>query len=290
MIDDHPSIDLLVIGALAIDRIASATVPGGSVLYATEAAAAAGFRVAAATTCGAEATARAGLDRLAAAALTVKRHASPVTTRFSHEHHDDRRVLTLEARADPIDPAGDAIGELVARDRPPAILAAPIEAEISGALAARLRSLAPATYAAASIQGWLRCASDTGRVEAVTLGAVDVTVRRALAGFDLVVASEEDLMADGVDAAARLNRLRAWTGPRPDLVVTMGAAGALLDCRGERHVVRPPRVVRDVATVGAGDAFAAVLAAARGTGQPVLVAATSAAAMVTEILSARQAT
>jgi heat shock protein HslJ len=82
-------------------------------------------------------------------------------------------------------------------------------------------------------------------------------------------------------------RLRAWAGPRPELVVTAGTAGAWVDDghAAPRHV--PAKVVQDRHTIGAGDAFAAVLTARRGAGRDLWSAASEAATATARFLANR---
>ena len=289
MIDERRGVDVLVIGGLAVDRIGPAIVAGGSVLYASEAAAAAGLHVAAATVAGSEPAAVEGIRRLRAVCERVEVAAAPQTTRFLHEYRGVDRLLTLEARAAPLT-LSEGLVETMASWAPRAVLVAPIADEVPGDLAAAAAEIAPGAYTAASIQGWLRRPAADGRVEPIELADVDPSVRRAAAGYRLVVASQEDLAAEGLDADARLDRLRAWSGPRPDVIVTLGVEGAILDAGGDRRTIRPPRVIPDVPTVGAGDAFAAVVAGERGAGRPLEAASERAAEIVARLLEGRQAT
>ncbi len=77
--------------------------------------------------------------------------------------------------------------------------------------------------------------------------------------MDLVIGSSEDLRADGADALAQLQALRATLGDRPPLVVTDGAHGPWLDDgSGPRHLALGQQV-EGVSTIGAGDMFAAFM-------------------------------
>lgn len=290
MIEERHPVDLLVAGALAIDRIGTRTVAGGSVLYASEAVAAAGRSVVALTIGGGEPAAVDGLQRLAAMTTFVEHYGASQTTRFVHEPGGAERVLTLEARAERFDIGRHDPAGLVARWAPRALLLAPIFDEVDARFTRRLTELLPHAYAAASIQGWLRRQRGTGRVEPLPLDALDPALREALGALRLLVASQEDLAADGRDVHERLDRLRAWSGPGPELAVTMATAGAVLDGPRGRQRIRPPRVVEGVPTIGAGDAFAAVLAAERGAGNDLEAAALRAAAVVADLLAERQAT
>jgi sugar/nucleoside kinase (ribokinase family) len=78
-----------------------------------------------------------------------------------------------------------------------------------------------------------------------------------LSGFDLLVASREDLRAEATASSAQLTALRRVFGPRPELVVTDGVAGVWME--GEHLPV--PRRVDGVPSVGAGDVLAAFMLA-----------------------------
>jgi heat shock protein HslJ len=147
-----------------------------------------------------------------------------------------------------------------------------------------LRAVA-APIRAAGLQGWLRQTDVDGWVDRRPLSAVDEAVADALRGFALLVASVDELRGDaGPEAMARL---RAWAGPRPELVVTAGTAGAWVDDghAAPRHV--PAKVVQDRHTIGAGDAFAAVLTARRGAGRDLWSAASEAATATARFLANR---
>jgi sugar/nucleoside kinase (ribokinase family) len=114
--------------------------------------------------------------------------------------------------------------------------------------------------------------------------------------MDLLVVSREDLSASTESGSprAQLDALRAAFGPGPLLALTDGLAGAHLDLLGSRMVVPATQVIRDVPTVGAGDAFAALLSVtlAHGPGPVDLAgaanAARAAAAGVAAMLVRRQ--
>jgi sugar/nucleoside kinase (ribokinase family) len=111
----------------------------------------------------------------------------------------------------------------------------------------------------------------------------------ALGELALLVASREDLQADASDPRAQLESLRSAIGPGPILVVTDGVEGAWFSTRDETgHVSVPFRVDR-VATVGAGDAYAAILAVRLAAASvPLRDAMADAALAAAEILAARR--
>jgi sugar/nucleoside kinase (ribokinase family) len=289
MIVEHPPADLLVVGALAVDRIGKTLVPGGSVLYAAEAAAAAGWRVDAIATCGRDPVAAAGVARLRAAAVAVEAAIGRQTTTFAHRERGAERVSRLLLRGDPIDPESPAVGRVTAA-APRAVLIAPISDEVSPALAERIADNAPDATRVVALQGWVRRVRVRRAVGTVALGELEPRLRAVAARLDAVVASEFDLGAERGSAATRLARLREWCGPGPAVALTMGRRGALLDIGGGSHHVAPPRVIDGASTIGAGDVFAAILAVEMGAGSDVVAAATRAAAVVCELLAARQAT
>jgi sugar/nucleoside kinase (ribokinase family) len=116
------------------------------------------------------------------------------------------------------------------------------------------------------------------------LSDVDPADADRLRGLGLLLASVDELRGDSGDEG--LGRLRAWAGAGPELVVTAGAAGAWFDDGQVRGHV-PADVVQGRHTVGAGDAFAAVLVAGRGAGQPLEQATAAAAAATARFLATR---
>jgi heat shock protein HslJ len=268
-------VDLLVIGGLTIDVLEGREVAGGAARYATEAAVAAGLRVALHTVAGPEQVAQSELSRLAAQAVVIV-HPAPTSIVFEHHgRHDDRR-LRLRSGTEPMripDP-----GRL-----PPAraVLFAPVAGEVGvdaiRAITAPLR--------AAGLQGWLRQTDTGGWVSRVPLSTLDETLATSLRSLDLLMASVDELRGD--DGLAAVGRLRAWAGAGPELVVTAGAAGAWADDGGgsPRHVAA--EVVANRHTIGAGDAFAAVLAAERGAGLDLHAATTAAARATARYLANR---
>ncbi|WP_149181621.1 ribokinase [Streptomyces sp. TRM49041] len=107
-----------------------------------------------------------------------------------------------------------------------------------------------------------------------------------LALTDLLVPNEHEAaeltgVADPRTAAEELLR------DVPEVVVTLGAAGALYAARGARPVTVPARRARAVDTTAAGDTFVGALAVALGEGRPVPDALTWASAAAS--LSVRRA-
>jgi heat shock protein HslJ len=264
--DPEAPVDLLIVGGLTIDVLDGREVAGGAARYATEAAVAAGLRVALYTVAGPEPVIRSELTRLSEQAVVVVHPASTSIVFEHHGPHDDRR-LRLRSGTEQIRLPGRL-------PRARAVLFAPVAGEVTvdaiQAISAPLR--------AAGLQGWLRQTDAGGWVTRVRLSAMDETLAASLRSLDLLLASVDELR--GSDGSAAVGRLRAWAGAGPELVVTAGVAGAWVDAGGgsPRHV--PAEVVANRHTIGAGDAFAAVLAAKRGAGLD-LHAATAAAAQAT---------
>ncbi|MEX0630098.1 MAG: PfkB family carbohydrate kinase [Chloroflexota bacterium] len=282
MTDDIPPaggpipVDLLIIGGITVDDLLGwGEAAGGAARYATEAALAAGLRVTLHTVAGDEPVVREALDGLAAQADVIS-HPAPSSIRFEHHGTDDARRLRLRGVTDPI--------PLPEPDRFPvaaAVLFAPVAGEVSADAVQAVR----APFRAASLQGWLRRPDLDGWVMTRPLAELEPGLAGALRGLDLLIASREDLAA--LDGPGALAQLRAWAGPRTQLVVTAGTEGAWLDDGvGPASHVRA-EVVAARNTIGAGDAFAAVLVARRGAGRALRDAAEDAASATTAYLGNR---
>ncbi len=272
-----PGLDLLVVGALTVDRFADGSLaPGGSVLHATRAAAGAGYRVAVVTVAGTEPEARAGTDELAAISEVQAAQATGTLT-FRHAETAAGRRLWLEVAATPLATAPN-------RSQPAAVLYAPVADELGPELGGQEYA---GTVSGAILQGWLRALAPGEEVRPLPVAALTDALVARLARCTVLIASREDLLADADLPEAQLDALRRVMGDAPALIVTDATAGAWIDAGGERTLVGVPRVVRDVPMVGAGDAYAALLLGALGRGRDLLGAARDAAAGVAEMLAAR---
>jgi sugar/nucleoside kinase (ribokinase family) len=241
--------DLLVIGALTIDRFADgSSSPGGSVMHIATAAAACGMGVSVITVAGPEPQAQAGLDELGGLAVRVELTAADATATFIHRESPAGRRLWLERRGGPI-----RLPDL-GRVTPEAILLAPIADEVATEDLARL---GPGPTRGAILQGFLRSIAADGEVRPIRLSGLAPGVVTVLSQFDLLVASREDLRGEATEPTDQLASLRRLIGPRPALVVTDGVRGAWIE--GEH--LPAPRVVEGVPSVGAGDIFAALMLA-----------------------------
>jgi sugar/nucleoside kinase (ribokinase family) len=239
--------DLLVIGGLTIDRFADgSSAPGGSVLHIARAAARRGVRVSVVTAAGPEPEARAGIDELGPAAASVDW--GDATATFVHRDSLEGRHLRRERAGGPISTTG--VDARHAR----AILAASIADEVT---ADDLKRLGAAATRGAILQGFLRSFAADGELRPLPLSALHPELVAELRRFDLLVASREDLRGEAAEPSDQLTALRRVFGPRPQLVVTDGVAGAWM----EREHLPVPRRVDGVPSVGAGDVFAAFMLA-----------------------------
>ena len=271
-------LDLLVVGALTIDRpAAGAAASGGSVLYAARAASAAGLRVGVVTVAGDEPEAADGLRELALLGL-LHRELAPATLSFAIDDASGTRRLLLETPASALGCPARAIA-------PRAVLYAPVADELRSGFGGQEYAGA---LTAAALQGWLRSLEPGCEVHPLPLSALPQPLVGRLAACDLLLASREDLQAVAAEPGAQLDALRRSFGQHAVLVVTNGAAGAWLDVAGRRTRCAPPFVVSDTSTVGSGDTFAAIMTAELGRGLSPEAASTNAAMAVVEMLTARR--
>lgn len=253
-------LDLLVVGGLTIDRFADdRLVPGGSVLHATRAAADAGLVTAAITVAGDEPTAREGIEELRRRTAEVELRPAAETIRFRHREAATGRRLWLECSGGSIQPGSDAGGPPRAR----AVLYAPVAAEIGvTVLGSVLGAGRRRPVLGAILQGWLRRANRDREILPIAPAALADDLVAALARFDLLVASREDLLAVEGRPERQLLALRSRVGDGPILVVTDGPEGVWLgDGASAPHHLPAPWRVGGVPMVGAGDAFAALFVA-----------------------------
>ncbi len=273
-------VDLLVVGGLALDRFPDGDLrAGGAVLHAARALRLAGGSVGSIVSAGPEPAAQVALGELAASG-PVRLHAGAVSIRFAIDEHGPGRCLVLEQRGDRLRVTGPEIAAFSAR----AVLLAPIASELGPSTVAATRGV---LLRAAALQGWLRALRVGHAVRPLGLDRLSATLVGELSQLDALVTSLEDL-GSPPDPSAALNALRRRFGTRPLLVVTHGAAGAWLDLPAEGRLQVPaPRVVEGVSTVGAGDAFAAILAFELGHGRHPQEAACTAAQQVVNLLASR---
>jgi ribokinase len=270
--------DLLVVGGLSIDRFPDgSTAPGGSVLHAARAVAATGGRVATIALAGIEPEAQEALAELADLGPCLVRR-TRATIRFAIEERASGRSLVLEAAGGRLEVAADEIG----RSGAAAVLLAPIAGELD---AAALRAARGVPVRVAALQGWLRVLNPGVEVSPLELRALAVDLVAELSHFTALVASVEDLDVAASSPDTQLDALRDRVGAGPALIITDGANGARLDLPGSGRLdVSAPRRLDEARTVGAGDAFAGLLAVALGRGVDLPAAAKDAAAGVTRLL------
>jgi sugar/nucleoside kinase (ribokinase family) len=273
--------DLLIVGGLAVDRVVDGSrLAGGSVLHAARAVAAAGWSVATITAAGPEPEAAAAVAELGA--LGPSSVASlPASIRFAIHHDSQGRRLVLEAASGNLALLAAEVTALGART----VLLAPIAGELS-ALAVGACATVPVRVAA--VQGWLRHLAPGEEARALPLGSLGAELSAALAELDALVASHEDLAAVASQPPRQLELMRAYFGPRPILVVTAGPDGAWLDdpATGIRHLPVARRL-DGAFSIGAGDAFAALLAVGLGAGLDPPAAASAAMIETGDFLAAR---
>lgn len=257
MTPDSPGLDLLVVGALTIDRFADGTAAaGGSVLHISRAAAPRGLRLGVVTAAGPEPEAVAALAELRELAALVDSSQQPATTSFRHRDTPEGRRLWLGRRGDPVRPSSETRDEVKAN----ALLFAPIAGEVPG----EVLGWGVGRARGAILQGWLRSLEEGEEVDPLPLAAMPRAVIEALGALELLVASREDLLAEGADPRGQLRALRHAVGPGPTLVVTDGADGAWIDVPTPTRVADPihvavPRRVEGVSSVGAGDVLTAFI-------------------------------
>ena len=253
--------DYIAIGHLTIDRVSDGGLLGGSVLYASLAAARFGARAAVVTRGDLDlldARQRAELDAISQE-VEIAAQAGDAITTFTNRDIAGRREQTLHAWAGPLDLTGMPTNWRSAA----AVHLAPVAQEIDvrqiGRLAPRLLGATP--------QGWMRSwAPDRlGTIHASSLRLPREVVSRLDA---LVLSSDEAVRArDAVEQVSRQGLV----------VVTRGAHGATVIDRGRRFDA-PHYQLRPIDTTGAGDVFAGVLFAARALGESTMASLRYAAA------------
>lgn len=238
-------------------------------LHATRAAARARASITVVTAAGAEPEAQDGLRELRDMATVVLEEV-PHTLVFEHDEQAGRRRLKLlgNVRLRP------DVRQLQ-RMRPRAMLLAPVGGELDPMALGMIDEAVEVRVRVAALQGWLRRREADGRVTPTDLGDLPQAVLAGLRNCDVVIVSHEDLGRDESepDAAAALD-VRRWL-PGPGVLVTWGDAGYVRADAGAREpmVVRRRAVVEGASTVGAGDAFAAVVAIQLAKGASLSVAA-----------------
>jgi len=260
--------NLAVVGSLALDRVGGGPPRvGGCPFYAARALHVLGAPALVVAKCAAP-------DRpllmppLIGLGLPVRWQDSSATAAFSMDYNGDRRLMTVDAVADPWTPdqvrlPGTRwvhVGPLARTDFPPETLAA----------------LAKGRRLSLDGQGLVR----PGRIGPLELDAdYDPDLLRSVSILKLAE-EEAELLVEGLDERA-LGRLGV-----PEIVVTLGHRGCIVFADGIAELVRA-RPVSSADPTGAGDAFAAAYLAARSHGNPPAAAARRAAALVADVLAGR---
>ncbi|TMB82038.1 MAG: hypothetical protein E6J39_09715 [Chloroflexi bacterium] len=272
------SLDLLVVGALTIDRFPDGSAaPGGTVLHAARAAARARASVGVVTAAGPEREAQDGLRELGRIA-ELQVEGLPETLVFHHDEREGPRRLLLygsvRLRPDP--------GPLQ-RLHPRALLLAPVAGELDATALATVDESIEARVRVAALQGWLRTRDSEGRVTPLDASDLSHAILAELRNCDAVVASHEDLgrTERHPTAAAGIALRNLLAGPA--LLITWGGAGYVRSEAGTREptvVGRRTAIAGVAATTGAGDAFAAIVAIHLARGASLAAAARAADAAV----------
>jgi sugar/nucleoside kinase (ribokinase family) len=262
-----------IVGSLTVDRVGGGTPRvGGAVYYGARAAVRLNADAVAIARC-AEADRATCLQPLEELGLAVVWRRAATTAAFSFRYEGDRRVMEIDAVADPwlpadvagwMAPALDGVewvhaGALVRSDFPP---------ETLEALAAGGRRVL------IDAQGLVR-RPRTGPL--VRDGEVDHASFRHLAMLKLSE-SEARILAGGVEPDA-LRRLGV-----PEILLTLGSSGSLVVAPGvvERIDVEP--IAGTVDPTGAGDSFSFAYLAARAAGIEPAEAARTASRFVSGLL------
>jgi sugar/nucleoside kinase (ribokinase family) len=246
---------------------------GGAVYYATRAAARLGTDAVAVARC-AETDRATCLQPLQALGVPVIWRPVASTTAFSFHYEDHRRVMRVDAIAEPWSP--DDVGGWAA----PALDGA--EWVHAGAL---LRSDFPPQTLAALARGRSVLIDAQGLVRRAEVGplARDGDVDSAsFAHLTVLKLSESEarVLAGGV-APDDLRALGV-----PEVVLTLGATGSLVVAGAVAEPIAAEPVEGDVDPTGAGDSFSFAYLAARAAGAHPVEAARHASAFVSELLRA----
>ncbi len=246
-------LDLLLVGGLTIDRLPDGSLAaGGSVLHAARATAGADWRVGAVLSVGNEPQAREAVREIRELVAVVQVDAVERSIGFEHAEGPTGRQLRFTGSGRRLECAPLAI-------RPSFVLYLPVADELAVDLAGQSY---PGARCGAVLQGWLRRLEAGRSVRPLPLRSLPAALVEQLRGFELLLASREDLAADGADPPTQLHAMRARFGSHPTLIVTDGIDGAWLDAGGLTRSepawrVAVARRIDGVSTIGAGDVFAA---------------------------------
>lgn len=224
-------LDYLVIGHVARDLTPQGPQLGGTVAYSALTARALGMRAGIVTAAGSDVPLEA-LDGIPVISIQ-----SDSSTTYENIYTDGTRVQYLRAQASRLE-----LDRVPAPWRSaPIIHLAPIADEVDSVLP---NGFSP-TLLGLTPQGWMRQWDAGGLVSPREWAGAESALARAGA----VVLSREDVNGDDL-------LIEHMAGQTRILVVTEGAAGAVLYWHGDRRRFRAP-AVREVDATGAGDIFAA---------------------------------
>ena len=276
--DPRAPVDLLIVGGLTIDVLDGEEVVGGAARYATEAALAAGLRVALAPVSGPEPVAREAVARFRGLADVTWHEASTSIVFEHHGAHDERR-LRQRSGTEPI-----RVPEPLRLPPARAVLFAPVAGEVP----VETIQAVQAPVRAAGLQGWLRQTDAGGWVSRLRLvcGRTQTLAEPSAASTSCWPASMSWAGTMGRPPSVASGPGRgpgpSWSSrpaPRARGPMTAGV-----------RAPRPAEVVANRHTIGAGDAFAAVLAAQRGAGLDLHAATAAAARATARYLASREPT
>lgn len=223
-------LDYLVVGHVARDLTAQGPQLGGTVAYSALTARALGMRAGIVTAAGSDVPLEA-LDGIPIVSIE-----STFSTTYENIYTETGRVQYLRAQAARLE-----LDRVPAPWRSaPIIHLAPIANEVDSTLP---NGFSP-TFLGLTPQGWMRQWNADGLVSRREWAGSESALARAGA----VVLSREDVNGDDV-------LIEHMAGQARVMVVTEGAAGAVLYWHGDRRRFRAP-TVREVDATGAGDIFA----------------------------------
>jgi sugar/nucleoside kinase (ribokinase family) len=268
-------VKVATVGSLSRDVVGGAPPrPGGAVFYAARALARAGADALIVARCGAE-DAGVLVPPLEAFGVPVAFRSGARTTAFTFHYEGERRVMHVDAVGDPWT-VGDAVGWVGAALED-------VEWVQVGAL---LRSDFAAPTLAALAGGRRRLLVDAqGLVRSARVGPLELTADvepeglRSLAALKL---NEEEarILAGGIEP----EHLRALGVP--EIVLTLGSAGALVVTEAHAERIEPIALSGVVDPTGAGDSFSAGYVHHRALGAEPVEAARAANALAALVLGA----
>jgi sugar/nucleoside kinase (ribokinase family) len=266
--------NVAVVGSLSRDVVAGAEPrPGGAVYYAARALSAIGAEAHVVARCGAG-DVEDLVPPLRSFGVPVTLRAGERTTAFTFHYEGDHRVMHVDDIGDPwtVEDASGWVAEAI-RDaewiQVGALLRTDFPSATLSALAAGGRKLL------LDAQGLVRL----GRIGPLERNAdVDRRILRSLAVLKLNE-DEAHILAGGV----RPDLLR--TLGVPEIVLTLGSAGAVLVTDSHSERIEHVPLVGVIDPTGAGDSFSAAYVSARVLGATPVEAARSANALAAELIS-----